>query len=204
MDGKRIWTEKIGTKNFRRLQIIGFLLIGLLVFTGIASAEGGRIPKEPPTILAHFPETDAVYISIDSTISVVWDRPMQPDTDFAVTGPEGFVRGTFLYDADTYTVTFLPDEELSPDTRYGVLVAGQIDMEGKVQQVPYQWNFSTVVPTAVSIVSFGAADRNPEQSWWWSSWPWLMAAVSLLSLAGFLFIWGRRRFFSPVEIRSEF
>jgi hypothetical protein len=118
---------------------------------------------------------------------------MQPDTNFMVTGPEGFIQGAFLYDRDTYTVTFLPENDFTPDTRYGVLVAGQVDIDGQVQQTTYQWNFDTVTPTSVSIVSFGSTDDNPGQSWWWFSWPWLMATISFLSLAGFLFVWNRRR-----------
>jgi hypothetical protein len=110
-----------------------------------------------------------------------------------VTGPEGFVQGEFRYDVDTYTVTFVPQNDLVPETRYGVLVAGQVDMEGQVQQTTYQWNFGTVTPTSVSIVSFGSTDDNPGQGWWWVSWPWLMAVISLFSLGGFLFVWNRRR-----------
>lgn len=220
MDRLRNWTErnnKAGTPFVWQLwevsKFIGKLAVGFLIFSlfllgvlfpiQVAAAEAGRVPKEPPAILAHSPETDATQVPVNSAISVVWDRPMRPDSSFSVTGPEGFVPGAFLYDPDTYTVTFIPDENLAPDTRYGVLVAGQIDREGQVQQIPYQWNFSTVAPTSVSIVSLGTPPGNPLQDWLWASWPWLMALISIVSLAGFLGTWGRRRFISPAEKTSE-
>jgi hypothetical protein len=211
VDTKRYWTERkslialtfvvllalktaiLDRKSTKIFGAISLSLIGLLLFGGTALAEDNRIPKEPPVILAHTPDIDATQIPINSVIAVVWDRPMQPDTNFMVTGPEGFVQGEFRYDDNTYTVTFVPQSDLVPDTRYGVLVAGQIDIEEQVQQTTYQWNFSTVTPTSVSIASFGSNDNNPGQSWWWTSWPWLMAVISLFSLAGFLFIWNRRR-----------
>jgi hypothetical protein len=64
-------------------------------------------------------------------------------------------------------------------------------MNRQVQQDAYQWNFNTVTPTSVSIVSFGPSDAAP--NWLWTSWPWLMGIISILSLVGFLFVWNRRR-----------
>jgi hypothetical protein len=173
------------------LAAITLLLIGLFFSADLASAEDNRIPKEPPAILHHSPDVNEAQVPINGVISVVWDRPMQPDTNFAVTGPEGFITGTFLYEPETLTVMFLPDKNLAPDTRYGVLVAGQTDMNRQVQQDAYQWNFNTVTPTSVSIVSFGPSDAAP--NWLWTSWPWLMGIISILSLVGFLFVWNRRR-----------
>jgi hypothetical protein len=211
VDTKRNWTKRkslnaqtfvvllalktaiLDRKSTKIFGAISLSLIGLLLFAGTALAEDNRIPKEPPIILAHSPDVDATQVPIESVIAVVWDRPMQPDTNFMVTGPEGFVQGEFRYDVDTYTVTFVPQNDLVPETRYGVLVAGQVDMEGQVQQTTYQWNFGTVTPTSVSIVSFGSTDDNPGHGWWWVSWPWLMAVISLFSLGGFLFVWNRRR-----------
>lgn len=175
------------------LFILGLVCFGMFVSAETASADRGRIPKEPPIILTHSPEANATQVPVNGVISVVWDRPMQPDTSFTVTGPGGFVVGDFLYDPDTYTVTFFPDGNFAPDTRYGVMVVGQMDMEGQVQQAAYQWNFNTVTPTSVSIVSFGSPEDNPVQNWLWAFWPWLMAAVSIISLAGFLVVWGHRR-----------
>jgi hypothetical protein len=88
-------------------------------------------------------------------------------------------------------VTFIPDQNFAPDTRYGVLVAGQIDLEGNVQEEPLQWNFDTVTPTSVSLVTL-SSDQNSQGHWWWSAWLWLMVLISVLSLAGFLVLWGNR------------
>jgi hypothetical protein len=201
VDGKSKWKNR---KHIDRFSLLGLFLVGFLVFAGTVSADDKGIIEEPPTVFSHTPETDTTQVSVDVVIAVVWDRPMQPDTNFTVTGPEGFVQGTFRYDQESYTVTFLPDEDLTPDTRYGVLVAGQVDADGLIQEEPYQWHFSTVTPTSVSIVSFDSADENTLQSWLWASWPWLMAVVSIVSLVGFLGIWGRRRLISPAEISSQF
>lgn len=195
----KLQTQKLSKKSIRFITAISFVLIGLFLSANVAAAEDNRIPKTPPAILYHSPESDATQVPVNGVISVVWDRPMQPDTNFTVTGPEGFVTGVFLYEPDSYTVTFMPDENFSPDTRYGVLVAGQADMNGQVQQEAYQWNFNTVTPTSVSIVSFGKLDNTPEQNWLWSYWPWLMGTISLMSLSGFLFVWNRRRLAALVD-----
>ncbi len=204
MDIKRTDTKKRHSRPYRLLYIICLLLVWLVVFAGVGTAEDGRVPTEPPQILSHTPDIDAVQVPINGAISVVWDRPMQPDTDFTVTGPEGFLDGAFLYDPDTFTVTFLPEQNLIPDTRYGILVAGQVDIEGRVQQETYQWNFNTVTPTSVSIVSFDGRDEGLGQSWWWLSWPMLMGVVSILSLAGFWTIWSRRQvIFTSITERAK-
>lgn len=193
MDFTRIVDVERNSNCYRLIYFVGLLLVWLLVFAGVGTTEDGRVPNEPPKILAHKPVLDAEQVPVNGEISVVWNRPMQPNTSFAVTGPEGFIAGTFTYEPINYTVTFSPLENLSPDTRYGVMVAGQIDLEGHVQQTPYHWNFSTVTPTSVSLVSLSSGDEGLGQSWWWLSWPSLMAVVSIFSLAGFMAIWGRRR-----------
>lgn len=200
MDGKNKWKN---IKFIDRASLLALFLAGFLIFVGTVSADGKGIIEEPPTVFSHTPELEATHVPVEVVITVVWDRPMRPNTNFAVTGPEGFVQGTFRYDEETYTVTFQPHENLTPDTRYGVLVAGQVDANGLIQEEPYQWHFNTVAPTSVSIVSFDSADENSLQNWLWSSWPWLMVIISTLSLVGFLGIWGRRRLTSPAEVRSQ-
>lgn len=217
MDNVRNWTQRksiivkafvvwrthkaalLDRKTTRLLRIIGPLLVGLLLSAGMASAEVNRFPEEPPIVLSHTPDMDAVQVPVDVVISVVWDRPMQPDTNFNVTGPDGIVSGLFRYYHDTNTITFLPDADLAPETRYTVLIVSQVALNGQMQQQTYQWTFETVTPTSVSIVSIGSANEDPGQSWWWSSWPWLMATISLLSLAGFLLIWSRRHWSVPTK-----
>jgi hypothetical protein len=169
----------------------GLLLLLLLASAGTALANGSHIPIEAPVVLSYTPEADAVQFPVNGVITVVWDRPMLSDTNFRVTGPEGFVPGSFFYNPNVYTVTFIPDQNFAPDTRYGVLVAGQIDLEGNVQEEPLQWNFDTVTPTSVSLVTL-SSDQNSQGHWWWSAWLWLMVLISVLSLAGFLVLWGNR------------
>jgi hypothetical protein len=199
VDIKRIFKEKRIGRHYRLFYIISLLVVWVVVFAGVGRGEDGRVPTEPPKVVSHTPDINAQQVPVNGVVSVVWDRPMRPDTDFTVTGPEGFVDGAFRYDPESFTVTFRPEQNLIPDRRYGVLVAGQVDLEGQVQQEAYLWNFNTVTPTSVSIVSFSTTDEGLGQSWWWLSWPSLMAAVSILSLAGFLTVWGRRRLISTSE-----
>lgn len=195
VDRKKNWKER--NNNFRLLWMVCLLFVLFFGLTGIVAAEDSRVPKEPPIVLAHMPGVDATQVPVNGSVSVVWDRPMQLDTNFSVTSSEGFVAGTFIYEPDTFTVTFLPDGGFVPDTRYGVLVAGQVDMNGLVQRETYQWNFNTVTPTSVSVVSFGQTEDGLGFGWLWSSWPWLMAIISIFSLTGFLLIWGHRRLVNP-------
>jgi hypothetical protein len=111
----------------------GLLLLLLLASAGTALADGSHIPIEAPVVLSYTPEADAVQFPVNGVITVVWDRPMLSDTNFRVTGPEGFVPGSFFYNPNVYTVTFIPDQNFAPDTRYGVLVAGNVHVSVQIE-----------------------------------------------------------------------
>ena len=77
---------------------------------------------------------------------------MSPSTVFSVVGPDGAVSGTFALDASGLTVTFTPDVLLHAGTTYEVLISGQVDANGVVQQVPVDVFFHTGRGTLESIV----------------------------------------------------
>lgn len=173
-----------------RMRFAMLLVLAAVLALSLAAARPASASGIGPEVISFSPAADASQVSVDAVVSVTWDRPMAPQSDFVVTSPAGFVNGTFSYDPQTFTVTFTPDEFLRPDTRYDALVTGQIDAQGRWQQEMVQWNFTTVVPTSVSLTDFSPADTG--SNWWWTSWPWLMLLISAASLAGLIRVWRRR------------
>jgi hypothetical protein len=57
------------------------------------------------------------------------------------------------------------------------------------------------VPTSVDLVIF-AEKGSVTESWWWISWPWLMALLSALSLVGLVWIKRRRTALLKVSASS--
>lgn len=170
------------------LAVLGsvFMLIAL-AWTPV---EAGN-DSDSPFVVSHTPATDENQVPVDEAIVVSWSQPMAANTDFVVTGPMGFVAGTFDYDELSYSVSFAPYKDLEPAARYGVIVAGQTDAMGRKQDEVVQWSFNTVAPTAVTLAEF-SAKPTVRQSWWWSAWPWLMLLISAVSLMGFVRVWMRQ------------
>jgi glycosidase/fibronectin type 3 domain-containing protein len=144
-----------------------------------------------PIIVDHFPADGASNQPIDTTISVSWSQAMGVGTDFLVVGPDGPISGTFTYYANTYTYVFTPSTLLAVGATYTVTAAGQTDAGGDSQQVPAQFNFDTMVPTSVELVTL-AEKPTITDSWWWVSWPWLMVLLTAVSLIGVVWIKRRR------------
>lgn len=102
-----------------------------------------------PIVVSTAPANGATTVALDSAISVVWSIPMQPDTDFVVTGPGGMVAGSFTYHAGTQIVTFTPDANLHAGTTYNVSVSGAVSVgvlggDSGVQQSPVNFSFTTI------------------------------------------------------------
>lgn len=171
--------------------LVATLLVWLFLAPSLAAPLMALADGSSPYLVAFSPAAEATGVPIDSPVSVTWSQPMRPDSHFAVTGPEGFVAGQFAYNPATYTVTFRPASWWRPNTRYGALVAGAVGAAGEVQGAPVQWNFTTVGPTSVDLVTLSARP-GVNNAWWWTAWPWLMVLVSAGSLAGFWLV-NRRR-----------
>jgi hypothetical protein len=145
-----------------------------------------------PIVIDHFPAGGASSQPIDTTISVSWSQAMGVGTDFLVVGPDGPISGTLAYYANTYTYVFTPSALLAVGATYTVTAAGQIDAGGDSQQVPAEFNFDTMVPTSVDLVTLGERPTISD-SWWWVSWPWLMVLLTAVSLVGLVWIKRRRK-----------
>ena len=106
----------------------------------------------PPTVVSHTPAAGATDVPLDAAVSATWSQVMNPSTVFSVDGPDGAVNGTFALDASGFTVTFTPDVPFDAGTTYEVLISGQVDANGVVQQIPVAFSFTTVPRTLESIV----------------------------------------------------
>lgn len=104
-----------------------------------------------PIVVSHSPADGATDVPFDSTVVVNWSEAMPSGTSFSVSGPGGAVTGTFALSNSDTTLTFTPDAPLAPETEYDVLVSGQTDAGGDVQQVPAAFSFTTAAVVLESI-----------------------------------------------------
>lgn len=110
------------------------------------------------------PAPDTTEISMDSTITVMFNRPVVPLTavdrlqdlpnplrfDPPVTG-----QGEWL---NTSIYTWRPDKGLAPSTAYQVTVeAGLTDTTGGVLSEAYTWSFTTQLPRVMTVSPFDGA-----------------------------------------------
>ncbi|NUM48617.1 MAG: DUF11 domain-containing protein, partial [Anaerolineales bacterium] len=97
-----------------------------------------------PFVVATSPVDGSSGVAPSTVISVTWNQAMAPTTDFIVSGSEGVISGTYAYDPGSFTVVFSPTMPLADGAEYSVEVTGQVDAGGDNQQVPTEFNFSTV------------------------------------------------------------
>lgn len=100
-------------------------------------------------------------------ITITFNIPMDPATitqsSFTLMGTDGSggrvkgstqALGTLSYDAETYTISYIPTEELSENTVYtGTVEATVADLMGNFLQAPYIWTFETGAPVGPNVVS---------------------------------------------------
>lgn len=101
----------------------------------------------PPTVAAAVPASGATGVSVTSTVSATFSKPVQPATiGFVVKDPANNpVPGSTSYNASTRTTTFTPTSALAFSTVYTATVSGARDLNGN-QMVPYSWSFTTQPP----------------------------------------------------------
>jgi hypothetical protein len=100
-------------------------------------------------------------------ITITFNIPMDPATitqsSFTLMGTDGSggrvkgstqALGTLSYDAETYTISYIPTEELSENTVYtGTVEATVADLMGNFLQAPYVWTFETGAPLGPVVES---------------------------------------------------
>jgi hypothetical protein len=79
-----------------------------------------------------------------------------------------------------------------PESYYTVILRtglGGQDNDGVTLRQAYSWSFTTGTPTAVSLV--GISSGSAVEPWWLQVWPFLMVALSAMTL--FTYAYLRRR-----------
>lgn len=120
-----------------------------------------------PFVTGHSPADGATDVDPSAVVTITWNQEM-PATlggTFTVTGPGGVVTGTVSYDDVTDTHTFTPDGPMAGGS-YTVLVSGNTDVNGDVQQVATTFDFEVVEPVEACTPEDGSF--RPSQT---SLWP---------------------------------
>ncbi|SIO61560.1 Mo-co oxidoreductase dimerisation domain-containing protein [Singulisphaera sp. GP187] len=110
-----------------------------------------------PTVTSQSPAPNATGIATDSPIKVTFNKPIlfNPN-NVSVTGSNGTVTGSLIYDAPTQSLIF--SQDLIPSTRYTVTLNGISDIYGNVQ-APISWSFTT---SSVYRASFWGGGAIPD------------------------------------------
>lgn len=100
----------------------------------------------PPVVLTTTPASGAIAVPIDTTISVTFNKPMDPASitaaNFKVTVGANEVAGVLEYSG--YSATFTPSAPLLYETVYDVyLSTGITDLEGTPLDEAVVWSFTT-------------------------------------------------------------
>ena len=114
-----------------------------------------------PLVTSFSPADGGTDVDPQTTVVVNWSRAMASDSDFSVSGPGGAVIGSFAVSNSNQTLTFTPAAPLADESTYQVLVSGQSDSEGNVQQVPVSFSFTTAAAPAVVLESIEVTPADP-------------------------------------------
>ncbi|MEM6639956.1 MAG: Ig-like domain-containing protein [Pseudomonadota bacterium] len=112
----------------------------------------------PPALVSSTPANGETDVARTSTISAVFNEPLQPGTintlNVVLNGPSGNVNGTLTVDGDT-SFTFAPDAPLAYGTPYALRVRsnGITDVAGRVLDSDITINFTTELPPAPVLTS---------------------------------------------------
>jgi hypothetical protein len=107
----------------------------------------------PPTVSSTAPAAGATNVARSTTVSAVFNEPMDPATvsgsTFTLAGPDGTVGATVAFDAATRTATLQPQAVLAATTPYTATVRGGStdprvkDVAGNALGADVSWTFTT-------------------------------------------------------------
>lgn len=143
------------------------LIAVLLITTFVGSCKKDKFEESPgvcPTVIATNPFNGALAVPLNQVVSVTFNEKMDPST----MGPECFelsgankVLGTFNYNDNIATITFIPSAPLLANTTYTGRVKTSVrDMRGNALQKEYVWSFSTgliLTPIILSTIPLNNA-----------------------------------------------
>lgn len=106
-------------------------------------------PVSGPSVIATYPLTSADDVPTDTTITVTFDKAMNPASisagSFTLEGPRGLVDATVSFDGDS-TATLTPLERLAGHSVHTARInRGVTDTDGRPMGVPYAWTFTSGV-----------------------------------------------------------
>lgn len=134
--------------------ILGLVLI-LLISPACQSGSDAEVDSDPATlsIVSVTPASDAMGVSVSSTIRVAFNRSIKPDTlttaEFTVSSPSAPVAGTVTY--ESAVGTFTPNADLAFGTKYIATVStGVTSSSGATLSAAAVWSFTTQPVPGVS------------------------------------------------------
>jgi glycosidase/fibronectin type 3 domain-containing protein len=138
-----------------------------------------------PIVTSLTPANGSANVLPNAVITAVWNQamPTTPNNGFQVMGPDGVVSGTFGYDGTTFTHVFTPSAPLMQGATYTVTIAGVVDVNNDVQQVPAVSIFSVFIPTSVSLSAFSGQPVGMGIA---------AAAMLIVGLLGWVWVYRRR------------
>ena len=138
---------KVCGRTVRCLICIG-LIVG--VYNNTLHAESSL--KSPAIIISASPEDNTVGVDITIPISITFSGEIDPSTLNTDTFhlyrvnnlEEVIVPGNIKYDAESKTVYFIPEGELSYSTNYRLAIEGRVkDPSENALGLGYSWRFTT-------------------------------------------------------------
>ena len=137
---------KVCGRTVRCLICIG-LIVG--VYNNTLHAESSL--KSPSIIISASPEDNTVGVDITIPISITFSGEIDPSTLtdtfhlYRVNNlEEVIVPGNIKYDAESKTVYFIPEGELSYSTNYRLAIEGRVkDPSENALGLGYSWRFTT-------------------------------------------------------------
>jgi hypothetical protein len=127
-----------------------------------------------PLVLSTDPANLATNVPLDKAITVTFNESMNPATItpgvLTINAPANAggrqravsaISGELTYDANTFTMRFIPGVKLEANSTYTATVGTSVkDAMGNALQTPYVWTFSTGATIYPTVISTDAANNS--------------------------------------------
>jgi len=122
-------------------------MMGAVLFVGLACTDDvASVQPSPPVIVSMLPADGTVDVPINTSVAVVFDSPMSPFDAELFSLSDGVVEipGAINTSADGRTITFDPETDLAPSTKFQAVVrAGATSLRGSALADDLSWQFTT-------------------------------------------------------------
>lgn len=162
----------------RKISIVAIAVLFVAALVGGCRDENMETVGVCPIVVSTTPANSAVSVPLEAIVTVTFNTPLNPATvtqeALTVLAPgetggrvsETKVFGAMTYNAETFTIQFVPATKLKRNTTYTGTVATSVkDPLGNALQTPYIWTFSTSAgPTVTSTNPANLATSVPLSS----------------------------------------